>query len=34
MSDELLEPEAPTPPAAKKGLGPAAILGILLLVGA
>ncbi|MFN9987894.1 MAG: hypothetical protein ACK52S_20270 [Pirellula sp.] len=34
MSEELLEPEAPTPPAAKKGLGPAAILGLLLLVGA
>ena len=34
MSDELLEPEAPTTPAPKKGLGPAAILGLILLVGA
>jgi len=34
MSDELLEPEATTPTAPKKGLGPAAILGLLLLVGA
>lgn len=34
MTDELLEPEAPLQPATKKGLGPAAILGILLLVGA
>lgn len=33
MSDELLEPEVTTPTVSKKGLGPAAILGLLLLVG-